>query len=258
MKLEINNLSFNYSNKPILQDVSLSIETGDMLALLGPNGTGKTTLFKLILGLLKSNQGEILINGQNMNKMTRVNIAQLIGYVPQNHVPPFSFRVMDVILMGRTAHLKPFSAPSEKDKKIALEVMEILNINYLKDKLYTEISGGERQLVLIARALAQKPKMLIMDEPTSALDFGNQVKVLKHIRYLTNHGLAIVMSTHHPNHALQYATKVALMNESKIQHIGKPDEVVTENNLAKIYGVNIKLAKARISHEDTVKVCLSL
>lgn len=258
MRLEVDHVSYRYGLRTILKDVSLSIETGEMLALLGPNGTGKTTLFKLILGFLKGKSGKIYIDGQDMENMSRTNIAKLIGYVPQNHIPPFSFKVIDVVLMGRTAHLKPFTSPTQKDMDIALEVMDILDISYLKDKVYTEISGGERQFVLIARALTQKPKILIMDEPTSALDFGNQVKVLKHIQYLTEHGLGIIMSTHHPNHAMQYASKVALMNNTKIQHIGCPESVVTEKNLADIYGVDIKIANAYVSHESAVKVCLSV
>lgn len=258
MKLEIKNVSYRYDLRTILKHVSFSLESGEMLALLGPNGTGKTTLFKVILGLLKVNQGDILIDGENIRTMSRTKIAQLIGYVPQNHIPPFSFKVIDVILMGRTAHLKAFTSPSSKDMEIALEVMDILKIDYLKDKLYTEISGGERQLVLIARALAQKPKFLIMDEPTSNLDFGNQIKVLKHIKHLADHGLAILISTHHPDHALQYATKVALMNNTRLHHIGKPEEMITEENLADIYGVNVKIASAFVTQDNPVKVCLSV
>lgn len=258
MKLEIKNLSYCYDGRPILNNISFSLQSGDMLALLGPNGTGKTTLFKVILGLLKAEKGEILVDGKDMRTMSRAEIAGLIGYVPQNHIPPFAFKVVDVILMGRTAHLKPFASPSDKDLEVVRQVMDILEISYLKDKVYTEISGGERQLVLIARALAQQPKFLIMDEPTSNLDFGNQMKVLKHIKRLSREGLAILISTHHPDHALQYANKVALLHNTRLQHIGCPEEMITEENLSRLYGIDVRIAEAFVARKQTVKVCLSL
>jgi ABC-type cobalamin/Fe3+-siderophores transport system ATPase subunit len=258
LKLEVKNVSYRYDLRPIIDDVSFTIQTGDILTLLGPNGTGKTTLFKVILGLLKANRGEILIDGINTKNLSRSKMAKLIGYVPQNHIPPFSFKVLDVILMGRTAHLKAFASPTQRDVNIALEAMDTLKIGYLKDKMYTEISGGERQLVLIARALTQTPKLLIMDEPTANLDFGNQIKVLKHVQYLKDHGLGIIMSTHNPDHALQYATKVALMNKTHLNHLGRPEEVITEENLAEIYGVHIQIANAFIKQSLPIKVCLSV
>jgi len=257
VKLKVNNLSFRYEKDHIFKDVSLEVSDGEMLCLLGPNGTGKTTLFKAILGLHKAEHGEILLDGQNILEWSRSKIAQYIGYVPQNHVPPFPFRVIDVILMGRTAYLKAYESPTKKDIEIALEAMETLNILFLKNKIYTEISGGERQLVLIARALTQKPKILIMDEPTANLDFGNQIKVLQHIKDLTNKGLAIIMSTHYPDHALQYASKVALMKNSGINSIGNPQEIVTEKSLSEIYGVNVKIVDASLSNNREIKVCVS-
>lgn len=257
MKLEVSNLSFKYEKTLIFKDVSFEVNDREILCLLGPNGTGKTTLFKAILGLHKAEQGKILLDGQNIKDWSRSKIAQYIGYVPQNHVPPFPFRVIDVILMGRTAYLKPYESPTKKDIEIALEAMGILNILYLKDKIYTEISGGERQLVLIARALTQKPQILVMDEPTANLDFGNQIKVLQHIKELTDKGLAIIMSTHYPDHALQYATKVALMKNNGINSIGNPQEIVTEKSLTDIYGVDVRIVDASISNNREVKVCVS-
>lgn len=257
MKLEVSNLSFKYEKTLIFKDVSFDVSDGEILCLLGPNGTGKTTLFKAILGLHKAEQGKILLDGQNIKDWSRSKLAQYIGYVPQNHIPPFPFRVIDVILMGRTAYLKPYESPTKKDIEIALEAMETLNILYLKDKVYTEISGGERQLVLIARALTQKPQILIMDEPTANLDFGNQIKVLQHIKDLTDKGLAIIMSTHYPDHALQYASKVALMKNNGINSIGIPHEIVTEKSLTDIYGVDVRIVDASISNNREIKVCVS-
>lgn len=257
MMLEVSNLSFKYEKTLIFKDVSFKVNAGEIFCLLGPNGTGKTTLFKAILGLHKAEQGKILLEGQNIKDWTRSKIAQYIGYVPQNHIPPFPFRVIDVILMGRTAYLKPYESPTKKDIEIALEAMEILNILYLKDKIYTEISGGERQLVLIARALTQKPQILVMDEPTANLDFGNQIKVLQHIKDLTDKGLAIIMSTHYPDHALQYASKAALMKNSGINSIGNPQEIVTEESLTEIYGVDVKIVDASVNNNKEIKVCVS-
>lgn len=257
MRLEVNNLSFSYDQRCIFSDVSFSVDSGEILSLLGPNGTGKTTLFKAVLGLHKVDNGDILLNGTSIRDWSRRKIAQFIGYVPQHHIPPFPFKVLEVILMGRTAHLKSFASPTSADIEIALEAMEILNISYLKDKIYTEISGGERQLVLIARALAQEPELLIMDEPTSNLDFGNQIKVLQHIKHLAESGLAIIMSTHYPDHALQYASKVALMKDKNVDRIGEPGLIITEDNLKDIYGVGIKIVNATVSNEKRVMVCVS-
>ncbi len=258
MKFEVKNLCFGYKNQLIFNNLTFSIESGEMLALLGPNGIGKTTLFKALLGLLHVKDGEILIDDQDIKNWSRQKLAKIIGYVPQNHIPPFPFKVMDVILMGRTAYLKPYTTPSNKDKEIVMEVMDVLKISYLKDKSYTEISGGERQLVLIARALAQKPKILVMDEPTSNLDFGNQIKLLKHIKQITNDGLAIIISTHNPDHALRYATKVVILENEGIYSIGKPTDIVTNKKLNEIYGIDVNIVNVAISEEHQVKICVSL
>ncbi|WP_017755431.1 ABC transporter ATP-binding protein [Calidifontibacillus oryziterrae] len=257
MRFEVKRLTFGYEQHDIFNNLSFSIRSGEMLALLGPNGIGKTTLFKSLLGLLHVNEGEILIDGEDIKHWSRTKLAQVIGYVPQNHTPPFPFKVVDVILMGRTAYLKSFTMPAREDYDIALEAMDILQISYLKDKIYTEISGGERQLVLIARALAQKPKLLIMDEPTSNLDFGNQIKVLKHIKHLANNGLAIILSTHNPDHALRYASKAVLMEKGGFHIVGKPEDILTNKKLSELYEIDVNIVNVAISELD-VKVCVSL
>lgn len=255
MKLELDQIAFDYNGKEIFHSVSLTVESGEVLCLLGPNGTGKTTLFKNILGLLKLNNGRILLNGSDINSWSRQERAKWIAYVPQQHIPPFSFRVIDVVLTGRTAHLNSFSSPSEKDVQIAENALETLNIFHLRDQIYTEISGGERQLVLIARALTQQPHILVMDEPTANLDFGNQAKVLNHIKRLASKGMAIIMSTHYPDHAFLYATKAALMKDGEIFYIGEPDKGLTEDHLQKMYGINVKILHAEIEKQE-VRVCI--
>lgn len=170
MRFEVRNASCGYGGAAILNDITLSVESGHILCLLGPNGVGKTTLFKSMLGFLKLLGGEILIDGENTSGWQARRLAQTVGYVPQVHTPPFPFTVLDVVAMGRIAHLGLFGTPGARDMQIAEENLEHLGISYLRDKIYTEISGGERQMVLIARALAQDPKILVMDEPKAVQD----------------------------------------------------------------------------------------
>ena len=258
MKLEIINACCGYGKSTVVKDISMNVESGEILCLLGPNGVGKTTFFKTILGFLKLQAGKILLDGQDINKWSKKKLAEAIGYVPQAHTPPFPFSVIDVIIMGRTAHIGMFESPSKKDKEIAEEAMNTLNISYLKDKIYTEISGGERQMVLIARALTQQPKILVMDEPTSNLDFGNQVKVLEEINKLAQKGLGIIMTSHFPDHAFLCCTKVALMQKNNVFTIGTVDEVVTEGNLKMAYGVDVKITSAINNNGKKVKSCVPM
>jgi iron complex transport system ATP-binding protein/manganese/iron transport system ATP-binding protein len=244
VRLELRNVTCGYNGSPVVSQVSLPVDTGEILYLLGPNGTGKTTLFKTILGLLKLREGAILIDGDNISGWPRSKIARVMGYIPQAHNPPFPFKVLDVVLMGRTAHLGAFASPSEKDMNTAMEAIDTMNITHLRDKAYTEISGGERQLVLIARALAQKPQVLIMDEPTSNLDFGNQMLVLSQVKRLARLGLAVIMSSHFPGHALLNGTKVLLLHKGKIFGSGKPEEMITEQSMKSLYGVDVKIIVA--------------
>jgi ABC-type cobalamin/Fe3+-siderophores transport system ATPase subunit len=258
MKLEVKDLSFSYGENLVFEHVSFSAEGGDVLSLLGSNGTGKTTLFKVMLALYHRDEGEVFLDGQSISGWSRSEIAHYVGYVPQHHSPPFPFRVTDVVLMGRTAHLRAHHAPTKKDYDIALASMEMLNIEHLKDRIYTEISGGERQLVLIARALTQEPQILIMDEPTASLDFGNQIKMLRHINQLAQSGLTIIMSTHYPDHALQYSTKVALMKNHTIDKIGLPHEIITEENMAKLYGIGTKIIHTNLPENRRVSMCVAI
>ena len=192
MKLELCGVDCGYRDRTVLRGLSFTVSSSEIVCLLGPNGVGKTTLFKTVLGFLKLQGGKILADGEDVRTWSRKKYARTIGYVPQSHTPPFPFTVFDVVAMGRTAYLDAFASPSQKDLDIAEEALEALEITHLRDRIYTEISGGERQMVLIARALAQQPRLLVMDEPTSNLDFGNQMRVLAQIKRLAEKGMAAI------------------------------------------------------------------
>lgn len=256
MRLNVKGLTNGYAADNVFTDISFSVKTGEILCLLGPNGVGKTTLFKTILGNLKPREGDIFLNDQDITRWSRRKTARHIGYVPQHHNPSFPFTVFDVVLMGRTPYLKNFTVPSQKDRDIAHSAIESLDIGYLANKNYTNISGGERQLVLIARALTQEPELLIMDEPTANLDFGNQIKILKRIESLAKEGKGVIISTHIPDHALRYATKVALMKENRLFDFGFPHQLLNEETLKEIYGIDIKVIDTNVIDDKYVKVCV--
>jgi iron complex transport system ATP-binding protein len=252
--LDVKNISFSYNDEEIFSDISFSIGKGEVLCILGPNGTGKTTLIKCINGLHEIDSGEILINGTNMKKLSFREISKHIGYIPQSHVQSFPFKVFDVVLMGRAPYLNLTDSPKEEDKKIAMDALKTLGIEDLKDKEYTNLSGGERQLVFLARVICQKPDVLILDEPTSHLDFGNQIKLLEIIDNLAKSGLSIIMSSHFPDHAFLSSTKVAIMKDKRFIDFGTPDDVVTEENLKKAYSIDVKLMEL----DDERKVCVPM
>lgn len=257
MKLELSSVECGYGRKIVVNGISFAVSSGEILCILGPNGVGKTTLFKSLLGFLNLRAGDILADGESVRGWSRKRFARSIGYVPQAHNTPFPFTVSDVILMGRTAYFGTFSTPSKEDRKIAEQMLEALEIENLRDRLFTELSGGERQMVLIARALAQKPKILVMDEPTSNLDFGNQIRVLRRIKMLSQNGLGVVMTSHFPDHAFLCSSRVALLRRGGFQ-IGAPDEIVTEENLRDIYGISVKIAEVSIGNGIGVKTCVPL
>lgn len=251
---EVKNISFSYNDEEIFSDISFSIGSGGVLCILGPNGTGKTTLIKCLNGLHDIDSGDILINGKNIKKLSFREISKHVGYIPQSHIPSFPFKVFDVVLMGRAPYLNLTDSPKEKDVKIANDALKTLGIENLKDKEYTNLSGGERQLVFLARVLCQKPDMLILDEPTSHLDFGNQIKLLEIIDNLAKSGLSIIMSSHFPDHAFLSSTKVAIMKDKRFIDFGTPEDVVTEENLKKAYSIDVKL----IELDNKRKVCVPL
>jgi iron complex transport system ATP-binding protein len=234
--------SFSFvENHNVFEDINFSVQKGDIFCILGANGTGKTTLIKCLNGLMKLNSGEVLLNNKNLYSLSHSEIAKNIGYIPQVHTSTFPFSVLDVALMGRSPHLDLFESPEEKDYKIAEKSLKTLNIYHMRNKPYTEISGGEQQLVFIARVLTQEPSFLLLDEPTSHLDFGNQIRTLDIIEKLAKDSLSVVMSSHFPDHAFISANKVAIMKEGNFIDVGTPEEVITEENMEKTYGIKVKI-----------------
>lgn len=233
--IQANGLVIGHQGHAISKPLDFALGTREILCVLGPNGCGKSTLFKTLIGLLPAINGELNILGTPMQQWTRRTFARRVGYVPQAQEGMFPFTVEEMVLMGRTAHLGRFSVPGKSDRHIANRCLEQLNIAHLRDNPYTRISGGERQLTLIARALAQEPELLVMDEPTASLDFGNQIRVLDHIQQLGHQGIAILISTHQPDHALQIADRVALFRDGTIHHLGVPSETITAGRLAWLY-----------------------
>ena len=256
MKLELLDVSCGYGQKNILNNITFSIENGKVLCILGPNGVGKSTLFKTILGFLKLQHGSILLDGESILNWSRRRLAKSIAYVPQAQAQPSPFSVLEVVTMGRTAHLRSFESPAKKDFEIAESSLERLEILFLKNRIFSELSGGERQMVLIARALTQQPQVLVMDEPTSNLDFGNQVRVLKQIKRLAQSGLCIVMTSHFPDHAYLCSAKVVLLQKDKSYQIGVFDEVVTEENLRKAYEIDVKIIHTVDDKGTVIKACI--
>jgi len=241
--LEATHLDIGYRRKKIGRDLDIDIREGEVLCLLGPNGGGKTTLMKTLLGLLPALGGSIKLDGRDIGSFSRAELAQLVGYVPQAGTNFFPFQVLDVVLMGRVAHIGLFASPGKKDVAAAETALASLGIGHLRDRIYTEISGGERQMVLIARALAQEPRLLVMDEPTASLDFGNQLRVLDQISALAKRGMAVVLSTHDPDHVFLCGDRAALLRDGRLVALGPPAEVVTEAALGALYGVEVEVVE---------------
>ncbi len=255
----VDGLACGYGARTVLANVSFSVRGGDFFCLLGPNGAGKTTLFKTILRLMKPRGGRILLDGEDVAAWSHKDFAARIGYVPQAHMPAFPYRVFDVVAMGRTSRLGLLGSPSRTDIAIAEEALDFLAIGHLKDAACTQISGGERQLMLIARALAQQPKILVMDEPTSNLDFANQIAVLDLVaRLAAQKAIGVILTTHDPNHALLYASKAATIGRGGTFAVGAPEAVVSEAYLRDTYGVAPQMATTRLDDGRMAKVYLPL
>jgi len=237
--LRIEGLRFAYKKTDILRGVNLSADYGEFISLLGRNGAGKTTLFRCLLKFLTRYSGGIFVDGVDIKHLRAREIAKRIAYIPQTHTPVFNYDVLTVVLMGTNATMSSLSSPGEKHIAAARAALESLGISKLADCGYAEISGGERQLVLIARALVQRAKIFIMDEPTANLDYGNQITVLTKISELSKQGYLVLLSTHNPEHAIRYSARVLVLKDGVIDSDGSPQTVLTPECIEKIYGIKL-------------------
>jgi iron complex transport system ATP-binding protein len=253
VKLTADNLSFGYPGKTVGSQVSLTLDAGEAVCVLGPNGGGKTTLFRTLLGLLSPHAGEVRLEDKPLAQWSRVGLARSIAYVPQAHESLFAFTVEEVVLMGRTAHVGLFGSPSSEDRKMTGEAIEALGLAHLAEAVYTRISGGERQLTLIARAIAQGAQLIVLDEPTASLDFGNRARVLEMLAGIAERGLGVLFSTHHPDEAYACADRVLMLKAGKIIESGPSDAVINAHNLQTLYGVPVEIAEMR---EGAGRACL--
>jgi iron complex transport system ATP-binding protein len=235
MKLEARKLTIGYRDRVVGRGLDVALSTGEVLSLLGPNGSGKTTLLKTLLGLIAPLGGEVTLDGRALQDRGLRERARLVAYVPQVHVATFAFTVEAVVLMGRTAHGGPLGRPAASDRAAAARALDRLGIAALAPRPYTMISGGERQLVLLARALAQEPQFVVLDEPTASLDFGNQGKVLGEIRALASAGHGILFTTHDPNHAARAADRAFLIRDGARLADGAAGDVLTRAALEELY-----------------------
>ena len=259
--IRVEEISMAYGSSKILNAVSLTIGKGSVVTMVGPNGCGKTTLLKIINNLLKPDRGKVFVLGREVNSMPAHHLARIMGYVSQGHRISFPFKVRDVVITGRMPYIPAFSSPKREDLEKTEQAMALTGISGLADHPYTKISGGERQLVMIARAMAQQPSVLLLDEPTSSLDFKNQISVLKMIsRIAREEEVTVVMTLHDPNYALMFSDEVVLLRKlmpqekcgkeprSVNQNVvasGMPHEVMTPENIHEAYGIEVELLEVR-------------
>ncbi|HEY8335726.1 MAG TPA: ABC transporter ATP-binding protein [Tardiphaga sp.] len=232
-------LSIGYGDTLVAAGLDMEVKAGSVTCLLGPNGIGKTTLFKTLLGLIRPLAGTVEVSGQNLSTLDRQSIARQIAYVPQAQIAEFPYTVIDLVVMGRTSHLGPFQGPRPEDYEAAMTALDQLGIAALAQRDSTRISGGQRQLVLIARALAQQTRIVLMDEPTASLDLGNRIRVLDQIRALAAGGLAVVVSTHEPEHAFLVADRVAIIGGPHRFKTGPVAAIMTSAELSDLYGTDL-------------------
>jgi len=245
----VKDISFSYGNKNIFKEISFEVKEREILCLIGPNGSGKSTLLDCILGLKHTQNGYVNIKDKEVSSYKPNELAKHIAYVPQKQTSSFPYKVLDMVVMGRAAHIKAFARPSEEDKNQARSALDYVGLKGFEERLFTELSGGEAQLVMIARAITQDTKVIIMDEPTSHLDYHNELMVLEVISKLVKtKGVSVIMATHFPNHAYYFpnqgiSTRVGILHESRIQVLGRPSEVLTEAHISNTFRIKSKVLK---------------
>lgn len=256
MKLEVRELSCGYeASSPILKNVSFSVNSGEICCILGPNGVGKSTLFKSILKLIKPLSGKVFINDEDISGWNPKKMSQIMAYVSQSHTPPFPYLVKEIVMIGRMGKIGMLGQPSKKDYELVDKIIEEMKIGHLKNKVYTEISGGERQLLMIAKALAQEPQILILDEPTANLDYGNMIHVIETIRDLADNGICVIFTTHLPEQAFMCNAKTALLIRNEPVIFGDAVTTITEKNLNRAYQADIKILEVFDHEGEALRIC---
>jgi iron complex transport system ATP-binding protein len=238
--LQTERLSFAYGQKRTLIDISFRLDKGDLIALVGPNGVGKSTLFRCLLGFMRGYTGKVLVAGEDLRTLSSRSLARAIAYIPQSTAQVFDFTVLELTLMGLTSRLSHFKTPGKKETAEAMEVLEGLGIVHLAYRGCGQISGGEYQLALMARALLQKAQVLLMDEPTANLDYGNQFRVMQRVSALAADGLAVIFSAHDPNQVLYHAKRALVLADGRLKADGPPSEVLGAKTLEALYGIEVK------------------
>ncbi len=252
MTLAVSQLGFSFGPQRIFSDISFSVGGGEILSIIGPNGAGKSTLLRCLNGLLSPERGEITVNGRDIRTLGRKVLGRAIGYVPQNSADTFGFSVFDMVLIGRAAHIDTFSAPKVADHRAAERALELVGLQALRDRNFNELSGGQAQLVAIARALAAEPGIILLDEPTAHLDIYNQAQVLKVLRRLTeDRVLSVIMTTHSPDHAFLFSSKVLLMQPGREGLFGPPIDLMTPETVGRIYGIGVSI----VGYDPTNPAC---
>lgn len=243
MIIEVKNISFSYpgAKHKTLDNCSLSIDEGEVVSILGPNGAGKSTLMNCMCGLLSPQSGDIFIEGRNIKTLSSNQVARSIGYVQQNHNPVFGYSVLHFVMMGSAPRLGMLRAPGKAEELEAMKILESMGIAHLADKPYTEISGGERQQATIARAVLQRPRVILFDEPAAHLDYGKQLVILRMVKDMAKRGFAAVMTTHNPDHAMMLGGRVATVRRDGQVTCGDVESVITKPKLKQIYSADINL-----------------
>jgi iron complex transport system ATP-binding protein len=242
INLALNQVSFSYNDSPVLYDVDLTVEKGEMVALMGPNGSGKTTLLKLASGVLRPAEGVIHLDGSSLSRLKRRQVAQRVAVVPQQFHMPFAFTLREVVLLGRTPFLKAFSNEGEKDQQAVNRAMGLIGIEELGQRFFNELSGGERQKGILAMALAQEPKLLLLDEPTAHLDINHQMEILELVKGLNREqGITVIGAMHDLNLAALYFDRLVLLKEGRIFTDGTPSQVLTEENIGEVFGAWVQV-----------------
>ena len=245
MQIEVSGLVFSYGGADVLKDVSFCADGGERIAVLGPNGVGKSTLFRCLLGFLEPQSGSVTVSGRDVRSYSRRALAAELAYIPQSYSPAFDHTVLDSVLMGLSAQLGTLEQPGPAQTRAAMQILTELGIDGLAGRGSMHISGGERQLMLLARALIQNARTLVMDEPTASLDYGNSFRVMQRIETLSRSGYTVIFSTHEPNQAFRYATKVLALKDGRVLSFGRPEDVLTPALLQTLYGVPVAVTQVQ-------------